>query len=594
MAIRFSAQAPIDARETVQDHLSRKQVNPRALVPMSTQERSLSEGIRSWSLDLAQAESGALDSAVPDSWRYLVFESNHPVAEAQVNVEAGVTKVGAMVRGPMAAGMAEALVVAGALPEVQTHDFEPRLLVVPSVTFVALWMHDDRGKDIYVPIPPSQLPLAHNEPFDASTVAAALKTAAAQVRAAMEAAPGPSGGGGGAVMELTPLELPRQPATTAATGGTASSDSLPEFMQTQEQTNWCWSAVATSVGLLFQSGGWRQCETATRCLSGVDCCANSAPCNVYGYLDKSMACTRSLASWGSGTATKARIKSDIRAGRPVCTRVAWTGGGAHFMAITGYDEDPTHGLSITIQDSIYGTLELSYADYPALYHGGGSWTHTYYSSRAKNAALYSKSKCYFFADGTYIRVTRGDTGPGTIDAGYPAKISNWKWGEFGKNGIDAALYSGSKCYFFSGDQYIRVTRGDTGPGTIDAGYPAHISNWKWGEFGKNGIDAALYSGSKCYFFSGDQYIRVTRGDTGPGTIDAGYPAHISNWKWGEFGKNGIDAALYSGSKCYFFCGDQYIRVTRGTTGPGTIDPGYPRPLSEWRWPAAFDDAWFVP
>jgi len=46
------------------------------------------------------------------------------------------------------------------------------------------------------------------------------------------------------------------------------------------------------------------------------------------------------------------------------------------------------------------------------------------------------------------------------------------------------------------------------------------------------ISAALYSGSKCYFFRGDQYIRVTRGDTGPGTVDAGYPRSIGpNWGW---------------------------------------------------------------
>ena len=98
--------------------------------------------------------------------------------------------------------------------------------------------------------------------------------------------------------------------------------------------------------------------------------------------------------------------------------------------------------------------------------------------------------------------------------------------------IDAALYSRSKCYFFRGNRYIRVTRGDTGPGTVDPGYPAPISNWGWpGGFGSTGIDAALYSGSKCYFFRGDRYIRVTRGDTGPGTVDPGYPAPISNWGW---------------------------------------------------------------
>jgi hypothetical protein len=195
-------------------------------------------------------------------------------------------------------------------------------------------------------------------------------------------------------------------------------------------------------------------------------------------------------------------------------------------------------------------------------------------------------KDYFFSGTQYIRVTRNDTGPGAVDPGYPSPISpNWGWGSFGANGIDAALYSGSKCYFFSGKQYIRVTRDVTGPGTVDPGYPRPISpNWGWGAFGANGIDAALYSGSKCYFFSGKQYIRVTRGETGPGTVDAGYPRPISVWNWGSFGANGIDAALYSGSRCYFFSGNQYIRVTRSDEGAGTVDAGYPKPISpNWGW-----------
>jgi len=153
---------------------------------------------------------------------------------------------------------------------------------------------------------------------------------------------------------------------------------------------------------------------------------------------------------------------------------------------------------------------------------------------------------YFFSGNKYIRVTRGDAGAGALDPGYPAPISGWNWGAFGTNGIDAALYSGSKCYFFSGNQYIRVTKGVTGRGTMDPGYPAPISNWGWGAFGANGIDAALWSGSVCYFFSGNQYIRVTRGDTGAGSMDAGYPQPISNWNWGAFGANGIKGALYSG------------------------------------------------
>jgi hypothetical protein len=191
--------------------------------------------------------------------------------------------------------------------------------------------------------------------------------------------------------------------------------------------------------------------------------------------------------------------------------------------------------------------------------------------------------CYFFSGAQYIRVTRGESGPGFVDLGYPAPIANWGWGNFGKNGIDAALYSGAKCYFFSGNQYLQVTRGETGAGSVDPGFPAPIKNLGWGNFGKNGIDAALYSGTKCYFFSGNQYIRVTHGVTGIGALDPGYPAPIANWGWGNFGKNGIDDALYSEGKSYFFSGNEYIRVTRGDTGAGTLDAGYPASIAQWGW-----------
>ncbi|WP_177188118.1 hemopexin repeat-containing protein [Rhodococcus maanshanensis] len=234
-------------------------------------------------------------------------------------------------------------------------------------------------------------------------------------------------------------------------------------------------------------------------------------------------------------------------------------------------------IRVTRTDTGPGTIDPGYPK------NISEWQWGTFGSNGIDAALYSGTKCYFFNGNQYIRVTRTDTGPGTIDPGYPKNISEWQWGTFGSNGIDAALYSGTKCYFFNGNQYIRVTRTDTGPGTIDPGYPKNISEWQWGTFGSNGIDAALYSGTKCYFFNGNQYIRVTRTDTGPGTIDPGYPKNISEWQWGTFGSNGIDTALYSGTKCYFFNGNQYIRVTRTDTGPGTIDPGYPKNISEWQW-----------
>ena len=219
-------------------------------------------------------------------------------------------------------------------------------------------------------------------------------------------------------------------------------------------------------------------------------------------------------------------------------------------------------------------------DWPAGFGNGGI-----------DAALYSRSKTYFFAGTLYIRVTRGDTETGTLDK--LSDISAFRWpAGFGTDGIDAALYSGSKTYYFAGTRYLRVTRRtDTGTGTLDPGYPADISAWGWpAGFGTDGIDAALSVGSKTYFFAGTRYLRVTRsGDTETGTLDPGYPADISAWGWpAGFGTDGIDAALYSGSKTYFFAGTRYIRVTRSDdTETGTLDPGYPADISAWGWPAGF-------
>jgi hypothetical protein len=142
-----------------------------------------------------------------------------------------------------------------------------------------------------------------------------------------------------------------------------------------------------------------------------------------------------------------------------------------------------------------------------------------------------------------------------------------------------------KSYFFSGPWYIRVTRGDTGPGTQDPGYPKPISAWGWPKgFGSGGIDAALYSGSKCYFFKGPWYVRVTRGTEGPGSQDFDDKHHISEWGWPDgFGSGGIDAALWSGPVTYFFSGQSYIRVLRGDDDFGTPDGGI-QPLSDWPFP----------
>ncbi|WP_263381434.1 hemopexin repeat-containing protein [Granulicella arctica] len=175
--------------------------------------------------------------------------------------------------------------------------------------------------------------------------------------------------------------------------------------------------------------------------------------------------------------------------------------------------------------------------------------------------LYDETGAYFFNNTEYIRMTRGNEGPGTLDfaprsiasLGYPAP--------FNQGPFDAALYSEGYVYFFKGQSYMRCTRSDGQLGPHDPGYPTNIAPWGWegaADFGgpTGGISAALNSGGVDYFFEKfnpktyavQRYIRVTRGETGPGTVDAGYPQPITNWGWraGFPGPQGVTGALFSG------------------------------------------------
>jgi Hemopexin len=194
---------------------------------------------------------------------------------------------------------------------------------------------------------------------------------------------------------------------------------------------------------------------------------------------------------------------------------------------------------------------------------------------------------YFFAGTEFVRVNRFDDAADTTSPDYPQPISTWKWGTFGAAGIDAAVWRGAQCYFFAGTEYIEVRRGASEPGTMQ-GTPKPISELSWNGFGAKGVDAILNSGSKLYVFAGTKYIQVDLGNGGLGTVDPGFPKAISDWGWpAGFGATGIDAALWSGSNCFFFKGNEYVRVSRGEIGTGVVDPGYPQNVSNWKWPSGF-------
>jgi hypothetical protein len=107
------------------------------------------------------------------------------------------------------------------------------------------------------------------------------------------------------------------------------------------------------------------------------CCTNgaSAACNKPWYVDRALTRTGNLATGRQGRATWTTLKGEINAGRPVCARIGWQGGGGHFVLITGYDE--AGGRTVEVEDPWTGSARVPLAEFADRYQTTGSWTHTY-------------------------------------------------------------------------------------------------------------------------------------------------------------------------------------------------------------------------
>ena len=161
--------------------------------------------------------------------------------------------------------------------------------------------------------------------------------------------------------------------------GGGPSKILPQFMEYQSQTNWCWAACGASVGNYYYGPStYTQCGIANTCQEKTTCCTNPGGCNHYGYLDEALKAAKSFDRMEASTTLFSTLQSRINSNQPVGTRVAWNGGGSHFMMVTGYNTD---GNKITIQDPWYGTSTIMYSYYLSSYQGSGSWTHTYYTRK---------------------------------------------------------------------------------------------------------------------------------------------------------------------------------------------------------------------
>lgn len=177
-------------------------------------------------------------------------------------------------------------------------------------------------------------------------------------------------------------------AAIPAMGGTAALQAkrLLFVGQLQEQSNWCWAAVATSVAGFFGDHQWSQCGVADATLGRKDCCGTGAAdqnkCNMPYYLESALQTTRHLCDMEVRSLTVAEVELEIDKGRPVGCRVGWRDGTGHFLAVVGYATGASGRAYIDIDDPIFSTSTSAFDEFASLYQGGGDWTHSYLTEPA--------------------------------------------------------------------------------------------------------------------------------------------------------------------------------------------------------------------
>src|ERR671923_461123 len=122
-------------------------------------------------LDALAGEASVEDSASPTGWRFLVEEAREPVAAAEVHDETPAAVPAQVTEGQFVRSTAEGLRAAEAHPSVGEAAFELRLLRVPALNLVALWLHTAGREDLFVPLEPAPAPFEAGRGFPPGGVA---------------------------------------------------------------------------------------------------------------------------------------------------------------------------------------------------------------------------------------------------------------------------------------------------------------------------------------------------------------------------------------------------------------------------------------
>lgn len=142
---------------TLGDLAGRGHHSSEALRTATPDQLNVSTPHQVFTMGLDDLASGAgLHRARPVGWRQLVESDGQPVATIETTLaDDGVTHVPSHLNeGPFVKATADAVAAVRGLPQLEAEDFELRVLRIPAVYLMALWLHSPRT-DLLMPLAPS-------------------------------------------------------------------------------------------------------------------------------------------------------------------------------------------------------------------------------------------------------------------------------------------------------------------------------------------------------------------------------------------------------------------------------------------------------
>lgn len=140
-----------------------------------------------FNLDLGDATRGSVAGyARPTGWRYLLEVDEEIVASAETRSGAADNHTFSQVNdGPFVRGTVRAFEVAEEVAGEQPSEMELRLLHVPAIYLMAVWLQpartEDAGGSIFIPIAPTPRAMEANRPYGEDEFAGRLREFAAAV-----------------------------------------------------------------------------------------------------------------------------------------------------------------------------------------------------------------------------------------------------------------------------------------------------------------------------------------------------------------------------------------------------------------------------